>query len=70
MADFEPITFATHMARDWPEAVRSIVLVTTPDDSGVAIGAYNLRENGKSRDMSDAFTTETFTPSLRVGHPK
>jgi hypothetical protein len=66
IAEFEPVVFTTHTARDWPDAVRSIVLVTTEDDSGVAIAAWDLREGGKSRDMSEAYTTDTSVPFLQV----
>jgi hypothetical protein len=30
IAEFEPVVFTTHTARDWPDAVRSIVLGTRP----------------------------------------
>ena len=70
VADFEPVVWATRTARDWPEAVRSVVLATSPDDSGVAICAWNLREGGKSRDMSESFMTDTFSPTLKVSPPQ
>jgi hypothetical protein len=69
-AEFDPVTWTTHTARDWPEAVRSVVLVSSPDDSGVAICAWNLREGGKPRDLSDSFTTETFHPTVTVAPRK
>ena len=65
-AEFGRLEWTTHTAKDWPEAVRSVVLVTSPDDSGVAICAWNLRESGEPRDLSEAFTTETFYPTITV----
>src|SRR4051812_36843520 len=70
VANFEPIEWTTGTSRDWPDADRRVVLVTSPANTGVAIGAYNLRKDGESRDFSGAWITETFTPSLRLGHQK
>lgn len=62
---FTQMTWATGSATNWPAAVKSAVLVTTPDNTGVAIAAFNL--NGTTgRDMSAASTTENFTPTLNL----
>lgn len=52
---------------DWPAVVRSIVLVTTTDNTGKAICAFNLQVGGAARDLSQANTTENVTPTLTVG---
>lgn len=39
---FSQMTFATGSATDWPASVKSVVLVTTADNSGKAICAWNL----------------------------
>lgn len=62
---FAQMTWATGSATNWPAAVKSAVLVTTVDNTGVAIAAFNL--NGTTgRDMSAASTTENFTPTLNL----
>ena len=62
---FAQMTWATGAATDWPSAVKSAVLVTTSNNTGVAICAYNL--NGTTgRNMSAANTTEYFTPTLEL----
>lgn len=63
---FAAKSFATGSATDWPSAVRSCVLVTTADNSGKAICAWNLVAGGTARDLSQASTTEAFTPTLTV----
>ena len=60
-------SWATGVATDWPSAVRSVVLVTTADNSGVMICAWNLVSGGSSRALNLAGTTENFTPTLQVG---
>jgi hypothetical protein len=60
-------SWSTGAATDWPAAVRSIVLVTTADDTGVMICVWNLVVGGAARDLSLAGTTENFTPSLQIG---
>lgn len=62
---FSQMSWATGAATDWPAAVKSVVLVTTADNTGVAICAWNL--NGTTgRDMSAANTTENVTPTLNL----
>jgi hypothetical protein len=61
------ISWSTGSATDWPAGVKSVVLVTTADNTGKAICAWNLRtgaETGLARDMSGSNTTENFTPTL------
>lgn len=57
-------TWNTGSATDWPSTVRSIVLATTVDNSGVAICAWNLIPGGGARNLSTASTTESVTPTL------
>lgn len=60
---FAQMSWSTGSATDWPAAVKSVVLVTTSDNTGVAICAWNL--NGTTgRAMNAANTTENFTPTL------
>ena len=60
---FALMSWATGSATDWPAAVKSAVLVSSSDNTGKAICAWNL--NGTTgRDMSAASTTENFTPTL------
>lgn len=62
---FSLMSWATGSATDWPAAVKSVVLVTTSDNTGKALCAFNL--NGTTgRDMSAASTTENFTPTLNL----
>ena len=62
---FAQMSWATGSATDWPAAVKSVVLVTTADNTGVAICAWNL--NGTTgRAMNAANTTENFTPTLNL----
>lgn len=64
---FAQKTWATGSAADWPASVKSCVLVTTPDNTGKAICAWNLVAGGTARAMNAANTTENFTPTLNVG---
>lgn len=57
-------TTTTHS--DGPASVKSVVLVTSADNSGKAICAWNLQTGGAARDLSGANTTENFTPTLNV----
>ena len=66
VVSFAAKAFATGAATDWPAAVRSVVLVTSTDGSGKAICAWNLIAGGTARDLSQASTTETFTPTLTL----
>jgi hypothetical protein len=67
VVSFAQESWSTGAATDWPSAVRSVVLVTTPDNTGKAICAWNLQTGGAARDMSQANTTENVTPTLTVG---
>lgn len=64
---FAQKTWATGSATDWPSSVKSCVLVTTSDNTGKAICAWNLVAGGTARAMNAANTTENFTPTLNVG---
>jgi hypothetical protein len=59
-------SWSTGAATDWPNNVRSCVLVSTADNSGVAICAWNLQAGGGARDMSLADVTENVTPTFTV----
>lgn len=62
---FAQMAWATGSATDWPAAVKSVVLVSTPDNTGKAICAWNL--NGTTgRAMNAANTTEDATPTLNL----
>ena len=63
---FAQMTWTTGVATDWPASVRSVVLVTSADNTGKAICAWNLQVGGAGRDMSAASTTLNFTPTLNV----
>ena len=63
---FAQKTWNTSSHTDWPAGCRSVVLVTSSDNSGKAICAWNLQTGGAARDMSAANTTENFTPTLIV----
>ena len=60
---FVQMTWSTGSATDWPVAVKSVVLVTTTDNTGVAVAAWNV--NGTSGfPMNAASTTLQDTPTL------
>jgi hypothetical protein len=61
---FVQMSWATGSNTDWPSTVRSIVLVTTSDNTGKAICAWNLLNGGGARDMSGANTTLFATPTI------
>lgn len=63
---FAQMSWSTGSATDWPAGVRSVVLVTTADNTGKAICAWNLQTGGVPRDLSGSNTTEQFTPSLSL----
>lgn len=67
VVSFAQMTWATGAATNWPASVKSIVLVTTADNTGKAICAWNLQVGGAARDLSGANTTERVTPTLNVG---
>lgn len=64
---FAAMTWSTVAAVDWPATVRSVVLVTSADNSGKAICAWNLQPGGVARDLSQANLQEIVTPTLQVG---
>lgn len=63
---FERLTWATFVSTDWPEAVRSVVLLTSADNSGKALAAWNLRDGGLPGNMADSFVILEFTPQLEI----
>lgn len=67
VVSFAQMTWATGAATNWPASVKSVVLVTSADNSGKAICAWNLQAGGAARDLSGANTTEKVTPTLNVG---
>lgn len=64
---FAQKSWSTGAAIDWPAAVKSCVLVTTADNTGKAICAWNLQAGGTARVLNQAGVTENFTPTLTVG---
>lgn len=54
-------------ASDWPNAVKSIFLATTQDNSGKAICAWNLQAGGAARDLSAPQTRQNVAPTLTLG---
>lgn len=64
---FAQMSWATGSDTDWPAGTRSVVLVTTADNTGKAICAWNLQAGGAARDLSQPNTTELVTPTLTVG---
>jgi hypothetical protein len=65
-AVFSQMTWSTGAATDWSSAVASVVLVTTSDNTGKALCAWNLIAGGATRDLSHANTTEQVTPTLNL----
>lgn len=61
---FSLMSWATGAAINWPNNVRSVVMATTVDNTGKAVCAWNLIAGGGARDLSQASTTEQFTPTL------
>lgn len=66
VVSFAQMSWATSSATDWSNAVKSVVLTSSSDGSGVAICAWNLIAGGTARDLSQANTTEQFTPTLTL----
>jgi hypothetical protein len=66
VVSFAQMSWSTSSATDWSSAVKSVVLVTTADNTGKAICAWNLITGGTARDLSQASTTEQFTPTLTL----
>jgi hypothetical protein len=63
---FTQMTWNTGAATNWPASVKSCVLATTSDNSGVALCAWNLQAGGTARNMAAASTLEQFTPTLNL----
>lgn len=63
---FAQKSWATSAATDWPASVKSCVLVTSSDNTGKALCAWNLVTGGAARAMNAASTTENFTPTLNL----
>jgi hypothetical protein len=63
---FAQMTWLTTTNSNWPNNVRSIVLASTPDNSGHAICAWNLTPGGGVRDLSQPQTTYNNTPTLNT----
>lgn len=61
---FSQMSWSTGSATNWPATTKTVLLVTTSDNSGKAICAWNLVSGGGSRDLSQASTTEQVTPTL------
>lgn len=65
---FAQESFATGSATDWPSSVKSVVLVTTSDNTGKAICAWNLVTGGTARNLAAANTTENVTCTLNLDY--
>jgi hypothetical protein len=63
--EFGPLVWLTADAEDWSPPAASVVMVTSQDDSGKAICAWNLQRDGRARDLSFPNTTETYTARLQ-----
>lgn len=63
---FTQMSWSTGSAVNWPSGVKSIVMVTTADNTGKAIWAWNLVPGGGSRDLSLAGTTEQAAPTYSL----
>lgn len=67
VVSFAQKSWTTASATDWSSTARSVFLATTSDNTGKMICAWNLQAGGAARDLSQANTTENFTPTLNVG---
>jgi len=67
LVTFVIMTWDTGTATNWSATTRSIVLATTPDNSGKALCAWNLQSGGVARDLSGAHTAESYTPTIQFG---
>jgi hypothetical protein len=65
-AAFAQMQWATGSATNWPSSVCSVVLVTSSDNSGHAICAWNLLAGGSARNLSQPNTTEQVAPTLQL----
>lgn len=62
---FAQMTWATGAATDWPVAVKTVVLVTTSDNTGKAVCAWDV--NGSTGfAMNAASTSLAATPTLNA----
>jgi hypothetical protein len=61
---FTQMTWSTGAATNWSNSVKSCVAVTSSDNTGKALCAWNLQAGGGARDMSQASTSELFTPTM------
>jgi hypothetical protein len=61
---FTQMSWATGAAADWPASVKSCIAVTSSDNTGKALAAWNLQTGGAARAMNAANTTENFTPDF------
>lgn len=59
---FTQMSWSTGANTDWSSTCRSVVL----SNGGTIICAWNLQAGGTARDMSQANTTEQFTPTLVI----
>ncbi len=59
-------TWQTLTHTDWPASVKSVIAVTSSNNTGKALWAQNLQTGGAARDLSGASTTEIFTPTFTV----
>ena len=64
VTSFALMSWSTGSATNWPAAVYSVVLVTTSDNSGKAICAWNLISGGGAVNMAQASATLNVTPTL------
>ena len=62
--NFALMSWATGAAVDGPASVRSVVLATTADNTGKAIGAWHIETGGAADAFNLANVTLNFTPTL------
>ena len=71
---FLGMSYQTSSNTNWPSFCKSVVFCTVPSyvasggDAAKWICAWNLQTGGTPRDMSQANTTEIFTPTLNIGY--
>lgn len=61
---FAQASWATAAATDWPAGTKTVIAVTSADNTGKALAAWHLQAGGTARDMSGANTTENVTPTF------
>lgn len=64
VVDFTQITWSTDTSTNGPASVKSVVMVTTSDNSGKALFAWNLNTGGSADDMSAANSILAVTPTF------